>query len=327
MENFRTTFPIDISKPKISYQSPIMLVGSCFSENFGKLMLDNKFDVYQNPCGIAFNPESVSKSIEFLLDAPFPFNKALVENNNLWHSIFHHGSFSKKSRRELEDSIRESISRGTTAIQNAKFLFLTFGTAWYYKYKKTDSIVSNCHKIPNKEFEKRLFTIDEIVSTYSKLIPKIRETNPDIEIVFTVSPVRHLGDGAHNNLISKSTLVLAIEKLISKFDHCSYFPAYEIVIDDLRDYRFFAEDLVHINKTAISYIWKIFLETYMQNETRAMIGKVENIMKAMTHRPLDVESAQYKNFLVKIRTDILSLDDQIPTDRFKKELEYIDANT
>ncbi len=307
---FHTIVDIPAFSDQTGYSKKNMFMGSCFTENIGNRMAVLKYNVDINPFGILYNPVSVANGLRILLDKKVFTSEDLVESDGLWHSFFHHGRFSSPNKKETLEIINNRIKSSADFLKSADFLFITFGTAWVYKYKKTGQTVSNCHKIPASEFERDRLSVDEIVREYKELFTKIRKINSSFRVVFTVSPIRHWKDGAIENQRSKAILLLAIDKLIGELGHdfCSYFPAYEIVMDELRDYRFYAPDMLHISEVAIDYIWENFENSLIDSESRLIAKKVDKIVKAANHNPLHGDTDEYYQFLEKMHEKALQLE-------------------
>ncbi len=299
MENFRTEIKLKKSTDTISYKSKIALIGSCFTENIGKQLENWKFNIDINPFGIIYNPYSVYNSLEALIENKKFTKDDLNFSNGLWNSFYHHGKFSNQDENITLSDINSGIEKSNNFYKEADYLFITFGTAWIYRFKDTNQVVSNCHKIPAKEFNRELLTVSEIVDLYKGLITDISEFNPNLKIVFTVSPVRHWKDGAVQNQISKSTLILAINELTNHFSTVSYFPSYEIVMDDLRDYRFYNEDMLHPNSVAVKYIRDKFTDMYIEEATIKSIKEIEKIIRASEHRPFNPHTDEHQLFVKK----------------------------
>ena len=282
---FRTELPSPKFPFQISHNDRILLLGSCFSDHIGTFMIQNKFNVLSNPFGTLFNPTSIANAIKMTME-PERFTKDYhYFFNNQWVSFAHHGSFSNSVEDLFLARIAQQWNVTKSFFKKTDYLFITFGTSYCYKFLERDLVVANCHKIPNTKFAKFRLTIDEIVQIYQEIITKIKEINPSVKIVFTVSPVRHLGDGFHENQLSKSVLHLAIEHLIDG-ENIFYFPAYEILMDDLRDYRFYAEDLCHPGENAIRYIEEIFANSFFSQTTKEKLKKIEKENKFLNHRKL-----------------------------------------
>jgi hypothetical protein len=297
---FRTKIDIPLSISKINHLQKILTLGSCFAENVGGKLQNAYFQADTNPFGVLYNPSSIATSLERILaKKPFSGNE-LFESKSLYHSFLHDSSFSDISVGKTLYNINERYKQAAATLPDVDFLLLTFGTAWIYEEKTNLMLVSNCHKLPAENFTRRRLTIAEIVEKYIYLIEKLKKTNPKIHIIFTVSPIRHWKDGAHENNVSKSTLLLAIDELQKSFDFVSYFPAYELVMDELRDYRFYAADMLHPSSVAIDYIWQRFSETYFSHETQQIIKKMEQYNADKNHRPLHPESVEYQTFLQNV---------------------------
>jgi hypothetical protein len=296
---FQTEVQIPGFAWQTGYQRRNLFMGSCFTENIGQKMETLKYPVDINPFGILYNPVSVANGLRFLLQRKKFTEQDLIHHNGLWHSFFHHSRFSSPDKNEALTTINNRIEKSAEFLKNAGFLFITFGTAWVYDYKLTGQTVSNCHKIPEKEFRRFRLTPGEIVEDYRQLLSEIRDFDPEIKVVFTVSPIRHWKDGAIENQRSKATLLLAIDQLIREFgeEYCNYFPAYEIVMDELRDYRFYAEDMIHLSVSAVNHIWEKFQLAMIDNKSRVTSEKVENILSAVNHRPFNKFTKEHLHFL------------------------------
>ncbi len=307
---FHTIVDIPKFSSQTGYSKRNMFLGSCFTENIGTRMAALKYNVDINPFGILYNPVSVANGLRILLDKKEFTSEDLIEADGLWHSFFHHGRFSSADKQETLDAINNRIKSSSEFLETTNFLFITFGTAWVYKYKKNGQTVSNCHKIPANEFERVRLSVDEIVQLYKKLLVEIRKINPSVQVVFTVSPIRHWKDGAIENQRSKAVLLLAIDKLINELgqDSCTYFPAYEIIMDELRDYRFYAPDMLHISEVAIDYIWEKFENYFIDSESHHNSKKIDKIVKAANHRPLHDDTDEYYRFLGKMHEKALQLE-------------------
>ena len=297
--DFRTHVQIDKSDVRIDHTTKMMLFGSCFSENIGKTLKKSKFKVDPNPFGILYNPISVSNSIKRLIENK-KFNELeLVYNNEMYHSFMHHGSFSHVNEQHCLKRINERYNSASNFLKETDILLITFGTAYAYKFHDKQQIVTNCHKFSANNFVRFRLTIDEIVDEWSNLIEVLLQQNPEMRLIFTVSPVRHFRDGAHDNQISKSTLNIAIEYVKNIFiNKVEYFPAYEIMIDELRDYRFYTEDMIHPSSIAQDYIWQCFSEMFFSEDTKMINNEWATIKKSIDHRPINTETQAYRKFLL-----------------------------
>ena len=294
--DFRTQIEIKKSDIDIDYDSNILFIGSCFSNNIGLILKDNKFNTLINPFGVVYNPISIYNSLNFLISNKLFTDKDLFFDGNLYNSFYHHSSFSNTNKENCLNHINTNINKAHKYLQQTNFLFITFGTSWVYEHFETNKIVSNCHKLPAKEFKRYRLTVAEITTLYNKLIQKLKTINPTLKIIFTVSPIRHWKDGAHQNQLSKATLHLAIDEIINSTNNCFYFPSYEIIMDDLRDYRFYASDMLHINEIGVNYIWEKFSDTYFTDKTKNYKNQINKIIAAKNHKPFNPKSIEYQKF-------------------------------
>ncbi len=319
---FRTVVDIPESSRKISYSSKLMFIGSCFTEEIGNKLKDNLFDVDVNPFGVIYNPISVYNSLRILLEQRRFTESDLERRGSVWFSWYHHSRFSLPDKQQTLDLINSRIEQSSQFLRQSDFLFVTFGTAWVYVLNKTGQVVSNCHKLPERLFTRRLLEVDEIIKAYEELLPDLWQVNPDLKVVFTVSPVRHWKDGAVGNQVSKSTLILAIHKLLERFEQLEYFPSYEIVMDELRDYRFYADDMIHVGSQGVDYIWLRFGQVYFSADLDRTIKEVQKLVKAREHRPLNPQSDEYRQFVNSTIEKIMLLRKNQPHIRIDSLLEY-----
>lgn len=321
-------FSTPISLPnypfKATYNDKMLLLGSCFVENIGKKLDEFKFHVCINPFGTLYNPSSVASSIQTLLDGKIYNPTDLFNYGGSFHSYDHHSRFSSVNKEECLQLINSQARFASDYIKTGKFLFVTFGSAYIYRLKENNRIVANCHKLPDRQFIRELLTVEGITELWSELIQKLRKINPDLRILFTVSPIRHLKDGAHGNQISKATLTLAVQQLLERHpESTAYFPAYEIMLDELRDYRFYAEDMVHPSNQAILYIWNRFISCFMTSDTKEIMRQWEEIQKAMKHKPFQPESDAYQKFLIQTMLKVEHITKKIPSFDTQNELEAL----
>ena len=310
--------PLQIN-PRIKITDHIMLMGSCFTEHMNSKLNQVKFNTLQNPNGILFNPISIAKALNYYIDSSYIDESSLFELNTLWNHWDFHTSLSQPNALDALGKINDQIKTGHHFLKDTNWLIITFGSAFVYQLKNGD-IVANCHKAPADLFTKKMLSIDEVVNAYSTLISRIRVFNPWIKIMFTVSPVRHLKEGFVENNRSKSVLLLSIEKIISQLLDCFYFPSYELVIDDLRDYRFYAEDMVHPNYLATNYVWEKFSTSCIDGKSREIFKEIEQINNALKHRPMHPNSLEHKKFRQKTFTTIKILSDRLPELNWDEEL-------
>ncbi|HEX2935123.1 MAG TPA: GSCFA domain-containing protein [Bacteroidales bacterium] len=312
MELFRTQIPVASHTQKISYHSPVMFIGSCFSENIGNKVAEAKFSTDNNPFGIVYNPLSVKLVLSRLIEHKPYTTDELFNYEGVWSSFDHHSRFSDVGAATCLQKINERFEHSSQFLSKAGFLFITFGTSYVYSKKQDGNIVANCHKLPASNFDRKRLTVTEIVADYHILLEQLYRVNPHLNIIFTVSPVRHWKDGAHENQLSKAILLLAIDQIVKDFPHTSYFPSYEIIMDDLRDYRFYEEDMLHPNKVAINYIWDRFKDVFMDGDTLNLMKEVEKVVSACSHRPFNPQTVQYKTFVKQTLNKIKLLQDQYP---------------
>lgn len=283
---FRSNIPAPQYPFKLDYNSAIMLLGSCFSDNIGNFFGRHRFDVCSNPFGVLFNPVSIDHAVRMMLHPEmFDKDRYFYKNRDLWVSFAHHGRFSRENYETFEQNIDEQLQNASEFLYRTDYLFVTFGTAFCYKFLPRDLIVSNCHKIPNTQFDRIRLDVKKIVSQWNQTLQQLLEVRPDLKMIFTVSPVRHIGDGMHENTLSKSVLLLAIEKLVDN-EHTFYFPSYEFLMDDLRDYRFYAKDLCHPNDLAIDYLEEKVSESFFTAQTMERVRQVGLENRFKNHRPL-----------------------------------------
>lgn len=320
--NFQTSVELPAGLPAIRHADHILLMGSCFAENIGALLSDAKFRLELNPFGILYNPLSISSALREIATKKEYTEKDLFAYRGLWHSPMHHGSFSASTPEETLQHINVRFQQARKAMQQLDWLMLTFGTAYVYEQKETGKVVANCHKLPESNFNRRLLLVDEIVDEYTSLITSLAARNPNLKILFTVSPIRHIRDGMHANQLSKSTLLLAIDRLQQLFpQHVFYFPSYEIVLDELRDYRFYADDMLHPSPLAVRYLWERFSETFFSADTKQIMAEVEDIRRDLAHKPFHPASEAYQRFLGQIVLKIERLIGKYPYLDFQKETE------
>jgi len=319
MAEFRTILPPQKANISIDYQTPALCLGSCFTENIGQLLIDYKFPTSLNPFGILYNPISIKNSLERIMDGSLYELNDLFFHQDLWYSFDHHGSFAHPNPSTALAKINNELDRATKFLTKTNRLLITVGTASVFVYQKTNEVVANCHKLPNTEFEKRRLSVSEIVEALFPILTQLNIKNRDLEVVFTVSPVRHLKDGIIENQRSKATLILAVEELVQKLPFVHYFPAYEFVMDDLRDYRFYEKDMAHPNDQAIRYIWDFFQQTYFSDATIRIFKKVRKIVKASQHRPFHATTSAHQQFVQKQLENINALEKQYPFLTLKKE--------
>ena len=317
--NLQTKVNIAAPDFTIDYNSKLMMLGSCFAENMGSKFSYYKFDVDVNPCGIVYNPRSVANVLRLIVEEKKFGKEDLMQVGEKWVSLYHHGSFSSTDPGESLEKINQRLERASGEIRSADLLVITWGSAWVYRHVGTDVVVSNCHKIPSGDFDRYRLNVEEIVEEYTGLIGRIREVNPGIRVLFTVSPIRHWKDGAHGNQLSKATLLLAIDQLREKLSGVYYFPAYEIVLDELRDYRFYADDMLHMSSLTIDYTWERFLYSFISPEVLGLMNQIGRINKGLMHRPFDPRSNDYQRLVKNIQAEIDAIARSFPSIDFSEE--------
>ncbi len=318
----RTTFNIDPSPLKITYNDQVMFIGSCFATSVGSQMEMGKMPVMINPAGTVYNPVSVCNTLDIITSGKEFTRDDLYYYDGTWVSFYHYTDFSSDDPLKVLKRINDKTETASDVLKKSKFLFITFGTARVYRWEKTGIIVSNCHKIPSTKFSSELLSVDEIVTLWTGQLDKLRQLYPRLKVVFTVSPVRHWKDGAHGNQISKSVLLLAVEELLKHPSEPQYFPAYELVMDDLRDYRYYSDDMIHPSSSAINYIWNSFSATYFDNKTMNAWNEIVKITRAVHHRFNTDSRSGIINFAGRMLKQISSLEAMVPSIDFSDEKKY-----
>lgn len=301
----RTEITIKPSLQSISHTQKSLLVGSCFAESIGEKLEYYKFPVVVNPFGILFNPVSIANAFRFICNNAVFSENDLIRHNDLWHSFYHHGSFSNVNKNECLGMINRSIANAHQHLKQASTVIITLGTAYVWEHIASQQIVSNCHKIPSTEFKHYLLSTEAVQQSLSSILENVKSLNETATIIFTVSPIRYMHHGAHNSQLSKATLLLAIDAIINSqnVDHLpEYFPSYELLMDDLRDYRFYAEDMIHPSHQAVEYIWEKFSETYFSAQTITINQKIDSYQKAKAHTILNPNSESGKKFSIHLST-------------------------
>ena len=318
------TTPVELpsgAKP-ISHESRLMLIGSCFAGNIGAALLDKKFNVDVNPFGVQYNPLSIATVLTRIADGtPFDENSPeLFGHNGKWHSILHHSDFSRDSKEQLIACINERLLKAHDNIAACDTLIITLGTAYAYTRNSDNAVAGNCHKLPSSCFTRSLLGIDQITERLLSVMRHIIAMNPKARFIFTVSPIRHLRDGAHDNQKSKGTLLLAIDRITGLFpQNTAYFPSYEIMMDELRDYRFYADDMLHPSTKAIEYIWECFDKCYFSEATRRLNTRTAEIARGLAHRPFDPKADAYRLFVAQLLQKIETIEKEHPYIDFENE--------
>jgi len=294
-------------------------MGSCFAEHMASRLKNYQFKVCQNPFGILYNPISLFEGIDHLLNNQAFTPEDLFEDQEKWHSFAHHSRFSHPHRDEMLEVINAHLQRGAENIRKAKLLILTFGTAFVFKHITQQKIVGNCHKLPALQFEKSMLFPEAIIESGAGIIERLKAANPGLQILLSVSPVRHLKNGLIENQRSKASLQLAVARFCENYDFVHYFPAYELLLDDLRDYRFYSEDLLHPNKMAVDYIWNYFAEGFFDSSTLEINEVLDKISAACSHRPFHPQTSAHQRFLRQQLEKVEKTLEKYPFLSFEKE--------
>lgn len=298
---FQTQIPLKKQTHNlIDYSSKLLLLGSCFSDNIGNKLSFYKFQSKQNPFGILFHPKAIETLIANGINNKIYTEKDIFYYNERWHCFDVHSYLSSTDKKELLNNLNSIITQINKQLNDTSHIIITLGTSWVYREISSDKIVANCHKIPQKKFLKELLSVDEITLNLDAISSLIKSINKKATILFTVSPVRHLKDGFIENQQSKSHLISAIHNVVQTKNNINYFPSYEIMMDELRDYRFYEEDMIHPNKTAINYIWEKFSDVWISNDAHKIMNEIELIQKRLAHRPFNPNSEQHQQFLEKL---------------------------
>ena len=313
---------------KMDYSKGIMFFGSCFSENIGLKLSDLKFDIDVNPFGILFNPVSIANSLQILMEKRIFYESDLFQDQGRWNSFYHHSRFSDLNLEAALEKINSRIALSHEFLLKADFLMITFGTSWVYELKETGQVVTNCHKVPSSEFKRFRLDVSEITEVYRELLAELWRFNPNLKLVFTVSPIRHWKDGAVENQVSKAALLLSIDRLLKGFGNMDlgYFPSYELMMDELRDYRFYAEDMLHLSAVATDYIFDRFARVMISDDSLKVMKEVVKIRKAVLHRPVNAESVEYEKFLLYNLEEINKLTINFPYLNFINEKKHLEQD-
>lgn len=296
-----------IIKNLIDYNSKVILLGSCFSDNIGKKLRYHKFQSVLNPFGILFHPKAIESVIKNAITKKEYTEEDVFFFNERWQSFTTHSKLSASSKEEALNQLNQASALINTALKSSTHIIITLGTSWVYRFLASGKIVANCHKVPQHKFKKELLPITEINKSLSSIISLVRKVNPNINFIFTISPVRHLRDGFIENQQSKSHLISALHQIIKNQKNIFYFPSYEIMMDELRDYRFYKEDMIHPNQIAINYIWEKFYENWLSDEAIDLKKQVIKIQRGLEHKPFNTDSNEYREFLSSLQKKIKAL--------------------
>lgn len=335
---FRAELPVKPWPEAITYDQKIMLVGSCFTEHMGNYLADRKFNTLQNPNGILFNPMTICNAISSYIDNKLYAKQDIFHLNDMYSSWDYHSRFSNVDDKACLQHMNSAQQSAAIYLQQSNWLVITLGSAFVYTLtveaeknnclagKNVGGIVANCHKAPANWFDRVLLDAKEILTAYEKLVQQLFQYNRQLHIIFTISPVRHLREGLIDNNRSKAVLIQTVHALCEKFDRVHYFPAYEFVIDDLRDYRFYAEDLAHPNYQATQYVWEKFVDMCIDDKSKSSMQEIEKIRAAYLHKPLQPKTQQHQAFLQSYLQKIQFMQRQFPKMDFSREQEYFNNN-
>ena len=299
---------------EINHTHKLFLIGSCFSENINHFLNDYKFKTYTNPNGILFNPISISDCLGTILNNTSVHENVILQREDVYLSYLHHSSINSSNKTLLLEKINTEIVKANTFLKECDFLIITFGSAYAYRHLQLNHTVANCHKQPASNFDKQLIPLNEIITNYSVVIKNLHNFNPKLKIIFSLSPVKYLKDGVIENNLSKSTLTIAIHEIIKQNSNCYYFPAFELVTDDLRDYRFYKEDLAHPNDLAINYIWEKFSTTFFNSITCKLNDHIKKLNQALNHRQMlsgNSEKTKLDSYIAKQKEELKKLHPEI----------------
>lgn len=317
--NFTTKVPVASYEHPIDYQSKLLSLGSCFADNMGEKFDYFKFQITTNPFGIIFNPVSIEQLVDRVVNQRLFSEADIFFHNDLWHCYEVHSELSHLDKATFLSNLNTLLESTHRQITESTHIIITYGTSWVYRHSSTEEIVANCHKVPQKEFTKEILSPETIQQSIQNTIDLIQKVNPDCKFIFTISPVRHVKDGFAENQRSKAHLISALHNLLTT-DHCAlttnYFPSYEIMMDELRDYRFYAEDMLHPSQAAIDYIWIRFFEHYVDSKWFETMQEVCNIQKGLAHRPFNPSTENHQQFLAALNQKIIKLQAQFPHFQF-----------
>ena len=294
---FRTTVKTDENRGWLHHSDNVVLLGSCFSDNIGNKMTGAFIHATVNPMGTLYNPMSIARGVRRLISNEPIAGQDLFMQGGVWNSFDFHSRYSLPDKQATIERMNQRIEQGHQALRQAQLLTVTLGTAIVYRLKTTGEVVANCHKVPQHEFDRKMASVSEMARELDTMLTSLHEFNPDLRIILTVSPIRHIADGLDTNSLSKASLRVAIQEALQQHrDYCDYFPAFEIMVDDLRDYRFYASDMVHPSDVAVEYIWQAFQATYLDDRSALALARCERIHKRLQHRPMSANHETVERF-------------------------------
>ena len=321
---FRTTVKTGENRAWLHHSDHVMLLGSCFSDNIGGKMHGALINAMVNPMGTLYNPMSIACGVQRLIDCEPVAGKDLFMQGGVWNSYDFHSRYSLPDKHAAIDRMNSRIEQGHKALAAARLLTVTLGTAMVYRLKATGEVVANCHKVPQHEFERKMATVQEMVQVLDDMVVRLRTFNPELRIILTVSPIRHIADGLDTNSLSKASLRVAIQEEVSRHrEYCDYFPAYEIMMDDLRDYRFYANDMVHPSDVAVEYIWQAFQATYLDDRSALAVARCERVHKRLQHRPMSTSRETVDRFNADTMSVVRNLIKEYPYLAENPELQQV----
>ncbi len=295
---FRTQLPASKNSLPIKIGDRFITLGSCFANSMDEKLKSSKFETLNNPLGILYDPRSIARVLNFALTGNRPDNQTYINTGNEVVNLLAHSNMNGNSIEDSKAKINTQLSKLRIALKEANWLIITLGTSWVYYQNSTGLQVANCHKIAQKEFTKELLAFERTKLVYDNLLEFLKEVNPSLQVIITVSPVRHTKDSLPLNSLSKSHLFLLSHYLDQTYKQVSYYPAYELLIDDLRDYRFYKQDMIHPTAQAVEYIWQHFLHSYVEDETLKVLAEWNALQKAINHKPFDANSEKHQKFIL-----------------------------
>jgi hypothetical protein len=312
----QTQLPLEIQSPLIDYSSKLVLLGSCFAENIAEKFSYYKFQNEVNPLGVLFHPIAILDLLTRAHENNPYSEKDIFFSNGCWQSFQSHSRLNSISQIEILDHLNKALKSTQDQLKNASHVILTFGTAWVYEHIQSKTIVANCHKQPQKEFEKSILSIDQLQDTFNSIISILKSFNPKVTVVFSISPVRHLKDGFVENNLSKAHLITALHSVINTTENTHYFPSYELLMDELRDYRFYKQDMVHPNQIAIDYVWEKFQPIWIDADVNPIIQEVNQLQKGFAHKPFNPLAEEHAIFLSSLAKKAKAMESRFPFMKF-----------
>ena len=309
--------------PALRHSDRVVVMGSCFAEHIGARLSEMKWRTVVNPFGVLYNPLSIAEAMGRLISArPYTEEELTLYPHGGWSTWMHHSRYAHPDKETALQLINGSLAIGSQMLAQADMLIVTLGTAWVYRQKETNQVVGNCHKVPERTFTRQRLTVEETVEAMVAMLAQLWEVTPSLRMIITVSPVRHLKDTLHGNQLSKATLLLAVDELCRRFpDRVHYFPAYEIVMDELRDYRFYADDMAHPSPHAVEYVWERFVEHMTHREAQDFMTQWTKVARALAHRPFRPEGEEYKEFVRQNMLRIMELKEKFPYLEVQNEID------